>query len=81
MKPYYEHAGITIYHGDCRDVLPTLPPSDLVVTSPPYAEQRNYGFEKGAFVWDLVVPPALSAVNLSHDGQVLVNLGLVHRDG
>ncbi len=22
MKPYYEHAGITIYHGDCRDVLP-----------------------------------------------------------
>lgn len=25
MKPYYEHAGITIYHGDCREVLPQLP--------------------------------------------------------
>ena len=24
MKPYYEHAGITIYHGDCREVLPEL---------------------------------------------------------
>ena len=24
MKPYYEHAGITIYHGDCREILPTL---------------------------------------------------------
>jgi len=24
MKPYYEHAGITIYHADCRDVLPQL---------------------------------------------------------
>ena len=24
MKPYYSHAGITIYHGDCRDVLPKL---------------------------------------------------------
>ncbi|MGA3168342.1 MAG: site-specific DNA-methyltransferase [Terriglobia bacterium] len=24
MKPYYQHAGITIYHGDCREVLPTL---------------------------------------------------------
>ena len=24
MKPYYEHAGITIYHGDCREVLPDL---------------------------------------------------------
>lgn len=36
MKPYYEHGGITIYHGDCREVLPTLPPADLVFTSPPY---------------------------------------------
>ena len=25
MKPYYEHAGITIYHGDCREVLGCLP--------------------------------------------------------
>lgn len=24
MKPYYEHAGITIYHGDCLEILPTL---------------------------------------------------------
>jgi site-specific DNA-methyltransferase (adenine-specific) len=36
MKPYYEHAGITIYHGDCRDILPSLPKVDLVLTDPPY---------------------------------------------
>ena len=36
MKPYYEHAGITIYHGDCREVLPELEPVDLVLTDPPY---------------------------------------------
>lgn len=36
MKPYYEHAGITIYHGDCREILPQLPSVDLIVTSPPY---------------------------------------------
>ena len=36
MKPYYEQDGITIYNGDCRDVLPTLEPVDLVFTSPPY---------------------------------------------
>jgi site-specific DNA-methyltransferase (adenine-specific) len=24
MQPYYDHAGIVIYHGDCREVLPTL---------------------------------------------------------
>lgn len=36
MKPYYEHQGITIYHGDCRDVLPSLSKVDLVLTDPPY---------------------------------------------
>ena len=36
MKPYYEHEGITIYHGDCREVLPQLDPVDLVITDPPY---------------------------------------------
>ena len=36
MTPYYEHAGITIYHGDCRDVLPSLPAVELVVADVPY---------------------------------------------
>ena len=36
MTPYYEHAGITIYHGDCRDVLPRLPMVDLLLSDPPY---------------------------------------------
>jgi len=36
MKPYYEENGITIYHGDCGDILPSLPEVDLVLTSPPY---------------------------------------------
>lgn len=35
MQPYYDHGGITIYHGDCREVLPTLN-ADAVVTDPPY---------------------------------------------
>lgn len=37
MTPYYDHAGITIYHGDCLDVLPTLGQVDHVITDPPYA--------------------------------------------
>ncbi len=36
MKPYYEHGGITIYHGDCGEVLPNLPRSELCLTDPPY---------------------------------------------
>jgi DNA modification methylase len=35
MKPYYEHGGIQIFHGDCRDILPLLK-ADVVVTDPPY---------------------------------------------
>ena len=33
MKPYYDHAGITIYHGDARD---GLPEAGVLVTDPPY---------------------------------------------
>jgi site-specific DNA-methyltransferase (adenine-specific) len=38
LSPYFERDGITIYHGDCRDVLPTLEAGsvDLVLTDPPY---------------------------------------------
>jgi len=38
MNPYYEADGITIYHGDCRDVMATFDDAaaDIVVTSPPY---------------------------------------------
>lgn len=35
MTPYYEQSGITIYHGDCREVLRDVA-ADVVVTDPPY---------------------------------------------
>ena len=44
--PYYDEDGITIYHGDCREILPNLPKVDLVLTDPPYglgAARRNFG--------------------------------------
>jgi site-specific DNA-methyltransferase (adenine-specific) len=45
MKPYFERDGITIYHADCRDVLPTLAAGsvDLVLTDPPYNAGKDYG--------------------------------------
>ena len=38
MKPYYQDDYVTIYHGDCREILQQLPDNsvDLAVTSPPY---------------------------------------------
>jgi DNA modification methylase len=34
--PYYQDDAVTIYHGDCREILPTLPKHDLLLTDPPY---------------------------------------------
>lgn len=42
INPYYEEPGITIYHGDCRDILPYLEPVDLVLTDPPYGLMENF---------------------------------------
>jgi len=36
FKPYYQDASCTIYHGDCREILPTLGKVDLLLTDPPY---------------------------------------------
>jgi DNA modification methylase len=79
MKPYYEDESCVIYHADCRDILPHLPKMDLVWTSPPYAQQRDYG--RRIDDWDALMIPAFRGVQLAEDGQILVNLGLVHRDG
>lgn len=46
-RPYYDEDGITIYHGDCREILPHLPKVDLVLTDPPYGIQMASGFGDG----------------------------------
>jgi site-specific DNA-methyltransferase (adenine-specific) len=41
VKPYYQDEFVTLYHGDCRDVLPSLPDVDLVLTDPPYPKLKG----------------------------------------
>jgi len=41
MKPYYDHAGITIYHGDCREIAIGLGQFDLLLSDPPYGMDYN----------------------------------------
>lgn len=44
MKPYYQDKWVTIYHGDCREILPQLDIKvDLVLTDPPYGEETHSG--------------------------------------
>jgi len=41
-KPYYEHEGIVIYHGDCLEIMPEIEAGsvDMVLTDPPYGENQ-----------------------------------------
>lgn len=48
----------TLYLGDCREILPTLPKVDVVVTDPPYSARTHAG--------------ARTAVNNNDGGRVLV---------
>ena len=52
----------------------------LCFTSPPYAQQRDYA-GGGVGDWDGLMRGVFGALPMAADGQVLVNLGLVHRDG
>ena len=54
LKPYYgPHAGITIYLGDCLEIMSTLPAAtiDLVLCDLPYGTTKN--------AWDSPLPLAL----------------------
>ena len=69
--PYYQDAACTIYHADCRQVLPFWPLFDLLLTDPPYGIGEKLGprkrtdennrwekhFKSGAPEWDNQ-PPA-----------------------
>jgi site-specific DNA-methyltransferase (adenine-specific) len=80
MKPYYEEAGITIYHGDCELLLERMEPVDLLLTDPPYGIGRDgrrestsrHGGRKAYefYGWDSATPSA----------EVFSNLFAVSRD-
>ena len=57
--------------------------ADLCFTSPPYGQQREYtkeGKEK-CEDWDGLMRGVFANLPMTKKGQVLVNLGLIHRDG
>lgn len=71
MTPYYNEDGVTIYHGDCQELLSSLE-FDVVATDPPYgigANKMQLGnrpkwrrLERGERDWDSGVPDLTSLV-------------------
>lgn len=55
-KPYYQDSAVTIYHGDCREIVPQLGRFDLLLTDPPYginyvaADSPQRGAQKHAAI-------------------------------
>lgn len=43
MKPYYADDLVTLYHGDCREILPLIDVCDLLVADPPYGKDFQSG--------------------------------------
>lgn len=54
--------------------------ADLCFTSPPYGQQRDYK-TGGIADWDALMQGVFAALPVKPDAQVLVNLGMIHRDG
>lgn len=70
--------------GDATDpnVVETLMQGEkaaLCFTSPPYGNQRDYT-SGGVADWDGLMRGVFARVPMAADGQVLVNLGLIHRN-
>lgn len=43
-EPYYDRDGITIYHGDCREILPEVGTlADVLITDPPFGISYESG--------------------------------------
>lgn len=67
---------------DAIDKLMNGERADLLFTSPPYAQQRDYGAAKEKVGdWDGLMQGVFSIAPVKDGSQLLVNLGLVHRDG
>jgi site-specific DNA-methyltransferase (adenine-specific) len=50
MKPYYEQDGITIYHGDCREIVPQLSTFEVVIADVPY-NQTSLDWDRWPHGW------------------------------
>jgi site-specific DNA-methyltransferase (adenine-specific) len=73
LTPYYEDSAVRLYHGDCREVLPSVDPVAVTVTDPPYNAGKNYGettndrrdWPDWCAWWDGILTACLAR---SHDG-------------
>jgi site-specific DNA-methyltransferase (adenine-specific) len=68
LNPYYEADGLTIYCGDCMDIMPSLSGISAVITDPPYGETSlEWDSQPGGW--------ARSAYNIASENACLWSFG------
>jgi DNA modification methylase len=73
---YYQDQHITLYHGDCREIAPTLGRFDLLLTDPPYGIGIANNPVRQAHAkmdWDASVPePGLLKAMIAESGKAII---------
>jgi DNA modification methylase len=64
VKPYYQDEAVTIFHGDCREILPGLRCVDHLITDPPYSAHTHAKQWIGASLTD----KGMKRVSTAHKG-------------
>ena len=78
--PYYEEDGITLYCGDCRDILPEFPDKsfDFIFTDPPYGHDNNNSDMISR--WEAIFEGRKEAYNEKDEFRPIANDGLEAND-
>lgn len=71
IQPYYQDNLVTIYHGDCSEILPTMGDVDLLLTDPPYKIHAGSG--GGAFGSERVLVESGDFTDMGVDYSFLLN--------
>lgn len=76
LAPYYQDESVTIYHGDCREIVPALGKFDLLLTDPPYGIKR---FQRGIGNGDRMVNKSLGTTfnnNVPTSAELIELIGI-----
>ena len=84
MAKLVAHSTHRLMCGDSTDhasvaILMSGEKASLLFTSPLYGNQRQY--EIGKIDWDALMMGVFANLPMTDDGQILVNLGMIHTDG